>query len=132
MNSFVERAQQNDSALFPSIEGNADLRALAIRKSIEELGKIKLTNSKLKHLIEKMIRRFDAHRVQNVKKIKPAERNETTSDEFQLLKPYLDLTYPQQRDGPLNAPANSLLNVYWKIRDAQVSGKLAGSRSFWR
>ena len=132
MNSFVERAQQNDPALFPSIEDNATLRALAIRKSIEELGKIKLKNMRLKHLVEKMIRRFDAHRVQAVKKIKSIEQNETKNDEFQLLQPYLDLTHPQQRDGPLNAPSNSLLSVYWKIYDAQVNGKLAGGRSFWR
>jgi len=132
LNSFVERAQQNDPALFPSIGGNASLRALAIRRSIEEFGKIKLTNTKLKQLVDKTMRKFDACRPQGAKKPKSTKQSDVASGEFQICKPYLDLKYPQQHDGPLNAPTNSLLNAYWKIHDARINEKLAGGRSFWK
>ena len=136
LKTFLVSANANDPNLFPLIKDNPELRARAVAKAIKELKRLPTRTKVLKSLISETLSKFDVHRVagqaQTKKsRIDPKSAEASAFQQFVSLVPYLELSYPQQTEGPSGAPKNSLLSLYWKMHQSAVEEPLLQSRKYW-
>lgn len=135
----MSSASNNDISLFPLLANNAALRARAISRSVKEMKRVPVKDAKLKKIIDDALKKFVGRR--NIgqvfvkkSKLDTQTLNAATTDyaEFKPLVPYLELSYPSQKDGPPgHPPKNSLLNVYWKMRTSTVEEPRLNGRKYW-
>jgi hypothetical protein len=139
LDSFIKAANENDVILFPKLADNPELRARAIGQTVKELKHLTIHDANLKKIVREKLARFDGTRVVGkafAKKakldVKSLNESAPAFSEFKKLIPYLDMSYPNQREGPpetLNK--KSLLSVYWKIRSSTVEEVRLKGRKYW-